>query len=841
MAVKYKSSYKDINGQVWHIAVHDVDYGGTSPVEFVTQDGATLSYDGDTDSRTQLIITSTVSFTMMAQNNNDLDLVEDISAGEEGRFFLELYVNGDDYDAAEAKLFWRGILLPDFYEIEDQAFPQPITITATDDLAGLKDIEFTEDPESVGYSKIKGQLSLALNKLRTWTITADSVRAYLVKALEHNEDTYTGLEFWESAEANFSVYKNTDTNPPTFVSAYRALESVLAATGSRIYWQPSTNAITQSMFVVDSLHIHGELDSQVALAYRMDSGANLVEITIPRTTIDLNSTSFVRAAGWKRSYINALQRVEQKFSFEAQPFVDDWHYPHDYVTNATTVALTLPPTLLYNEGDAMSIRFTAKLNWEGDATLNGAMTATRWAVRVFLKIGQYYAHRPLVEQPDLSVFVPSIGNVTVYNATYATPEWNTTSTNRAQFISPVAIMNSGGSFTLPFALDMPPFPADLTSDDAEFSISIVAITNTGTIASYGNQFDGDSYKREVEDFTVFPTDLIDIEGNTVIFKAENTAGVAREVAELPTPLYTTKIGNKGGGLFIDTGTGRVQATAWHSLYEAGDHPLPTLITKHFMQAQKGNLRKMFGQFYDIRTSLGNIVPGFYHTYRNGGVKYSLHNWSYNTNDATHDVTLIEIRKFAGVTLPPAGFEDEIVTPPSPGNGWDTVMTNADQTTATIQQKTDLITITSPIDLDSGLVTSVNGVGPVSGDVTIDSDDVGWTGAGGGSVTSAIGANTSNIDNLKSYVVADTDKVELKEDASNKIAVDGATGSQSISLTVAGTAVLRLNSAEAIFTEDITAPSLEATESSSGLVLSDSTGQRWKVTMNTDGTLRTTSL
>ena len=143
---------------------------------------------------------------------------------------------------------------------------------------------------------------------------------------------------------------------------------------------------------------------------------------------------------------------------------------------------------------------------------------------------------------------------------------------------------------------------------------------------------------------------------------------------------------------------------------------------------------------------------------------------------------------------------------------------------------------------SGDVVSVNGVAPDgSGDVTIDSDDVGWTGVGGGSVTSAIGANTSNIDNLKSYVVSATDKVDLREDANNKVTVDGTSTLEAITLTVDGTDVFKVNDSEVISTVATEAPTLEANTFAGGLILTDSTGTRWRVQVQTDGTLRTTSL
>ena len=141
----------------------------------------------------------------------------------------------------------------------------------------------------------------------------------------------------------------------------------------------------------------------------------------------------------------------------------------------------------------------------------------------------------------------------------------------------------------------------------------------------------------------------------------------------------------------------------------------------------------------------------------------------------------------------------------------------------------------------GEVDTVNGVSPVSGDVTIDSDDIDYTGTGGGSITSAIGANTSNIDNLKTYVVADTDKVELKEDANNKIEVDGTSAAEKVTITVAGTDALEIDDATASFSGLVKSDGIELNNLSDSLIMKDSAGDRWRIQIQTDGTLRTTKL
>jgi hypothetical protein len=141
----------------------------------------------------------------------------------------------------------------------------------------------------------------------------------------------------------------------------------------------------------------------------------------------------------------------------------------------------------------------------------------------------------------------------------------------------------------------------------------------------------------------------------------------------------------------------------------------------------------------------------------------------------------------------------------------------------------------------GAVDTVNGVSPVSGDVTIDSDDIDYTGTGGGSITSAIGANTSNIEVVKSYVVASTDKVELKEDTNNKIEVDGTSSAEKVTITVAGTDALEIDDANASFSGLVKSDGIELISDSDSLIMKDSAGDRWRIQIQTNGQLRTTKL
>jgi hypothetical protein len=63
-------------------------------------------------------------------------------------------------------------------------------------------------------------------------------------------------------QINFSTFKNAETEPATYWSAYEVVEEILLALGCRIYWRPSIDTDVKSIFVIDSwvMHAHDDED-----------------------------------------------------------------------------------------------------------------------------------------------------------------------------------------------------------------------------------------------------------------------------------------------------------------------------------------------------------------------------------------------------------------------------------------------------------------------------------------------------------------------------------------------------------------------------------------------------
>ena len=82
---------------------------------------------------------------------------------------------------------------------------------------------------------------------------------------------------------------------------------------------------------------------------------------------------------------------------------------------------------------------------------------------------------------------------------------------------------------------------------------------------------------------------------------------------------------------------------------------------------------------------------------------------------------------------------------------------------------------------------------------------------------------------------------MREDANNKIEIDGTSAAEKVTITVAGTEALEIDDVSASFSGLVKSNGIELNNLSDSIVMKDSAGDRWRIQIQTDGTLRTTKL
>jgi hypothetical protein len=677
MALKHRCEFEDLNGDGWFILIYDEEYGGATSFEFsVGPTGFELTWEGDINNRSVPIIPSRVSIPMMVQNGNDEDLIDNLATGYEGRYFVEIYYRDTASPVlASAHLFWRGILLPDLTEFEDAYYPQEVMITAVDDLANLQNIPFKFDPDATGYGKLKGHIANALNKLRPWTITADTHRYTFADYLRVKYDATNYTSPILNAELNFNRFKDTTASPPEYASTYDVLHDILSAMGARIYWHAGID--DDSGFVVDSVPAH-QYDDDLLTGYTVDSSATTSATTVTRDAITLNSTNYKKAAGWMRGYLNPLQRVERTFEYGGSgPFVVDHLYPYvdaDNYLDGTDVTIFTAATIHYQEGTPVSLRFKVRAQ-NTDTT---GLFAARLKVTVMLNMGQYYARRPLNYVGTTQYYAPSGSFASVAMFSEGAATWSTTSSHRIEFISPPIPVEQENDLTFEFGIDMPGLPADLTSEDCTMDFVSALVIGDGTELTSGSVYgiyqDG---AQEVREVYIFPTDVYDIAGANVTFIAENDETSANEVLQLPDVGFADLIGNKGGGLTVEVGGTRIRPSDWHSLAATGtDYNLHNLTAREWLLGQSSNIRKQRGTIFDLQSDPSGL-PSFLHTYVVDTVKYALYTMTFRAAMREWDVEMLELKRAGSITTPTNGLTGALPEVPGLPPIYTTTFTNAE--------------------------------------------------------------------------------------------------------------------------------------------------------------------
>jgi len=660
MALKHYAAFQDYNGGSWWINIYDEEYGGATTYEFnVGETGFDLTWEGDINNRSTAIVPSGLSIPMLLQNSNDEDLVNDLATGYEGQFFVEVKYGGAAPVLGD--LYWRGIVLADLTEFEDAYYPQEVVITAVDDLANLQNIPYSFSPEATGYGKLKGHIANALNKLRPWTITADAHRYTFADYVQVRYDATNYTSGLLNAELNFNRFKNSEANPPEFVSAYDVLHNILSAMGARLYWHASVNGSVDSGFIVDSLHAH-QYDDDLLTGYTANSSGTTASTTIAREVFNLPSNDFKKASGWMRGFRNPLQRVERSFQYGGSgPFVVDHLYDYTDANgylDGTDVTIFTGATIHYQEGTPVSLRFKVRAQNTGSTTLEAA----RLRITVKFNMGQYYAKRFVTYVGTTGYWVPSGQLISVASFTESVASWTTTSSDRLSFITPPFAIGEDGDHTFEFGIDMPGLPADLTSEDCVMDFVSAVVIADGSSTTPGTIY-ADS-PQEVRNVQVFPTNVYDIDGANVTFQATNDDTTSNEVLELPDVGFADLINGKGGGLTVEVGGTRTQPSVWRTLAATGTTGnLHTIIAREWLLGQASNIRTQRGTLFDLDTSPTEL-PSLLHTYTLDTIDYALHTLTFRANAREWDVELVEMKRAGTVTTPAIAFDGAL--PEVPG-------------------------------------------------------------------------------------------------------------------------------------------------------------------------------
>ena len=227
------SEFKDDKGTDWRVSIYDTGtWNAANKASFVLgAEGFIIKYSGNNEQQHQPIIGSSVEFTLYEETSSHTQTLNLLYQVNEGRLLLEVYRDPD----GDNDLYWRGVILAEQVERNDEPTPTPVLITATDDLGNLRDVDFSDSAGDVGAGlNVKNQIIRCLAGMRTYSRWADGevILRYLNDTELHASDDDTDPLAEIIAQTPLRIDDDGNTEPH---SCYDILASLATAFNARVF------------------------------------------------------------------------------------------------------------------------------------------------------------------------------------------------------------------------------------------------------------------------------------------------------------------------------------------------------------------------------------------------------------------------------------------------------------------------------------------------------------------------------------------------------------------------------------------------------------------------------
>lgn len=342
--IRFYGEFKDEVGDVWRINLHDTSYSGTAAEITLGAEGFALTYSGNNEDRHQPIIGSSVEFTVLNDGGTfDTFLNSVLPAAEEGRMQVEVRRDPDNVNS----LYWAGILAAEQVEQDDAPAPNPVRMTATDDLGNLQRTYFDPTNGVTTFNEIRTPVEhmlQILNQMRTenlWGATDGFFR--YVNDVEMNG--YTGTDWLDDVQLD-NPFVNDDNEiyeGSRGYNSYEILESIARSLNARVF---QANGYWWFMPVNCYLRAANS-DDWTAHVVQVDKSGTAAPLTTGETAelqsgyVNETDADFVKMAGGIITYLPPLKRVRRT---------------RDYFGNQLAVtqysqAITTGDNIVYNDTD----------------------------------------------------------------------------------------------------------------------------------------------------------------------------------------------------------------------------------------------------------------------------------------------------------------------------------------------------------------------------------------------------------------------------------------------------------------------------------------------------------
>jgi len=649
MALRYRAEATNLVGITYRIDIYDSAYGGSTVIPFkVGGEIFELNYDGSNTDRLQYIIPSTLTFTYLVTDNDSEELIDNLPGSKEGRYLLEVTYLDTTY-----KPYWRGVLFADQIEVVDEAWPQQVKLTASDDLKALDNIPYKVDENTPysGLASIGSHLINCINKLR-WISLNSSTRTTLEDFFRSTQQaTPVVTSATAIAIEHYGLQIHDENGTTKYRTTYEVLSEILALLGLRIF-QVNGALMTQSIFAA-------EADTANAKHTVISSAAVGATSTVSRPTFTFGA-NYIKERGWVKSYLNPLSEVQRTYKFgnilPAVKATNGLGLPAAWDLEGDGGTAAILPVDFFVSGDIITLRAKMVMTWNANASLTGNNRLVRHRLALKVAINNLYLKRLASYTTGSSLPVAGETNAVVANFTYGNASWTATDTDRCEFVTPPLNMKQAGSFEMDVAITAPAFPSDPDTSNTGiawiYGTTLRAVLSSGTLStSYNSQFT----TRLLTQPEIYTIDTVEFDGDSLLYRAINDDDNARAVLELPEAIIGDSLAI-GGYNYLKALNGSSAWVPTETWYTDDDATTRTIHRLNCVEMLSGQNRVVPTQYGVLHERPSSTVPGIrmHHLLTDGSpVQYwGIFAYTYLAYTNSYDIQLWQLdRELTNISVP----------------------------------------------------------------------------------------------------------------------------------------------------------------------------------------------
>lgn len=645
MGLWFYYEFRNDQGSEYRVEIHDQNGSPTQTEVKPDAKGFQIKYDGKEDDVFFPILGSKCSFTIL--NNPDYeseidDFLTDLRQNDEGRFVVAIYRDPDGDNA----LFWTGTILPDQTEAEDMAAEasQNISIVAADDLANLKNIDYTDDGTAyTGVDSLAFHVVKCLEKTRT-TAFWDTDDVFIRFGNMFKTQSQAVVTQPTSSFIGFSHEELYDTDSfglTVYPSAYDVLYQICQTFMLTI-------CMTDGAWTMIPRHRFA-YTTQPGYTTFKKSGLKISNNVTMGTGYTISSdptdsTKPRRLTGFSFPYIHAARVVKREYEFSGNiPVIAINEIDETDLGYATTYPS--PGNYIVPSGVALRFESVINLTQDGEGTRTGDERVIKYLVSIKLKCGSYYFDRPwtlTTNQVDPFNLTDGTQVLTFLEYGGAQGSWNTDNSKRYEFMLPAVDAENGQ--TLPVMnLNWTTTGLPVDSSGVEVEFDVTAYHADGTTSALITSTALSEATFTINQFQVFIGDLQG--GDTLFFRAE-ADNDARDVVELEKALLGDNLGDTASrGSLRYMSDDSYTTNTWHQIGQTDYNYINTQICKQHLYQRRKTTRLVRGTVFFTDFYLYDWL-----SYES--VQYIVYSMTYRAGQSEYDIEAFEVKYDTGdITAP----------------------------------------------------------------------------------------------------------------------------------------------------------------------------------------------